>query len=76
MAIDAEHLYKEETGSFPVYEKVLEFEIWRSRGQWIMNITDEEKFKLWGNQGVIELTMQDQDYVDWLENKVMELLTQ
>lgn len=75
MAIDAKHLYKEETGSFPVYETTMEFEIWRSKGQWIINITDEDKFRLWGNNGTIELTMPDQDYMNWLEDKVMELLT-
>lgn len=73
--IDCRHLYKAETGSFPVDEVEYEFEIWRSRGQWIINMSDEEKFRIWGNQGMIELTVPDPEYVEWLEKKVMELLT-
>lgn len=70
MVIDTEHLYKEETGSFPVSE--CEFEVWRSRGQWILNISDEEKIESFGNEGYFSFP--DKDYLNWLENKVMELL--
>ena len=76
MINDCELLYKRETGDTPVDEEVMEFEIWRSRGQWIINISDEEKFKIWGNQGIIEITTPDRDYVRWLEEKVIELLKQ
>jgi hypothetical protein len=76
MIIDAEHLYKEETGNFPVYEEEIEFMVWRSKGQWVINITDVEKMMLSGNDSIIRFTRTDPDYVEWLENKVMELLTQ
>lgn len=75
MIISPRHLYKLETGSCPVDEIEYEFMIWRSKGQWIVEITDEEKFNIWGNQGCIEITRPDEDYVRWLEEKVMELLT-
>lgn len=70
--ISASHLYKLETGGTPVDQVELEFEIWRSRGQWIINISDEEKMRLFGNRGMIELTLPDADYIRWLEEKVME----
>jgi hypothetical protein len=76
MIIDAEHLYKEETGNFPVYEEELEFMVWRSKGQWVINISDEEKLQLSGRESIIRFTRTDPDYLEWLENKVMELLTQ
>ena len=72
MVISPRHLYKLETGSCPVDEIEYEFEIWRSKGQWIINITNEEKFHIWGNRGVFEITKLDEDYVQWLEEKVME----
>ena len=73
MIIDAKHLYKEETGSFPEFEETYEFEIFRSKGQWIMGITDEEKFKLFGNDSTIEIETPCKDYIKWLENKIIEL---
>ena len=42
----------------------------------MVEISDEEKFNIWGNQGNIEITKPDRDYVRWLEEKVMELLAQ
>lgn len=76
MIISPQHLYKLETGSIPAHEIEYEFYIWRSKGQWVIDITDEEKFRIWGNRGVIEITKPDEDYVRWLEEKVMELLNQ
>jgi hypothetical protein len=75
MIIDVKHLYKEETGAFPVDEEELEFTCWRSRGQWVIDISDEERLQLFGRQSMITLTRPDPEYVKWLENKVMELLT-
>jgi|WetSurMetagenome_2_1015567.scaffolds.fasta_scaffold00003_175 hypothetical protein len=72
--ISARHLYKSETGETPVDEKVLEFEIWRSKGQWIINISDKEKLSRWGNESYIEITMPDRDYIKFLEDKVLELM--
>ena len=74
MVIDAKHLYKAETGQSPGDEEEIEFEVWRSKGQWILNISDEEKFKLAGNMGFIRFNKPDYDYIKWLENKVMELI--
>lgn len=76
MAIDAQHLYKEETGSMPAYEEELEFMCWRSKGQWVIDISDEEKLQLSGRQSMIRFTRTDPDYLEWLENKVMELYNQ
>jgi hypothetical protein len=75
MIIDARHLYKQETGQCPVDEEELEFTVWRSKGQWVINIEDEEMLKLFHRESVIRFIRPDPDYVEWLENKVMELLT-
>lgn len=75
MNYDCRLLYKKETGSMPVDEVEYEFTIWRSKGQWVVEITDEQKFSIWRNQGIIEITKPDEDYVRWLEDKVMELIT-
>ena len=74
MPIDVQHWYKEETGVFPVDEVTNEFTIWRSKGQWIVEITDEEKFHIWRNRGFIEILKPDEDYIRWLEEKVSELM--
>jgi hypothetical protein len=75
MIIDAKHLYKEETGLTPVDEVELEFMCWRSKGQWVIDISDAERLKLFGRESMITIIKPDPDYVEWLENKVMELLT-
>lgn len=74
MAIDAKHLYKEETGFFPFDEEDLEFEVYRSKGVWVIDISDAEKMKLAGRRDLIRFTRTDPDYLEWLENKVMELI--
>ena len=72
----AEILFKADTGYYPKVETILEFEIWRSKGQWIVHISDEEKFNIWGNRGLIEITLQDQEYINWLEEKIEQLTRQ
>lgn len=74
--IDCEHLYKQETGSFPVYEEELEFMCWRSKGQWVIDISDEERLELFGRNSLIIFTRPDPDYIQWLEEKVMSLMKQ
>ena len=74
--ISARHLYKLETGEAPVDRVELEFDIWRSKGQWIIGISDEEKMRLFGNQGMIKLILPDENYLIWLEEKIMELIRQ
>jgi hypothetical protein len=76
MIIDIEHLYKAETGNFPCAEEELEFMVWRSKGQWVINISDAEKMELSGRESIIRFTRTNPDYLEWLENKVIELLTQ
>ena len=74
MIIDAKHLYKVETGRTLVDEEELEFYCWRSKGQWVIDISDTERLGLFGRESQITFTRPDPDYVEWLENKVMELL--
>jgi hypothetical protein len=75
MFIDVRHLYKEETGCIPIDEEELEFYCWRSKGQWVIDISDTERLGLFGRESQITFTRPDPDYVEWLENKITELLT-
>jgi hypothetical protein len=68
-------MYKNETGNTPFDEVEVEFEVWRSKGQWVLNISDAEKFDLSGRMGIISFNKPDEDYVRWLEEKLMELLS-
>jgi hypothetical protein len=68
--IDARHLYKSETR---LNHKGFAFEVYRSKGKWILDISDETKIELYGNQGEFEIP--NQDYVQWLETRLMDLLT-
>ena len=74
MIIDAKHLYKEETGSFPAVEEEIEISVWRSNGRWVLDMSDVEKFNLSGIQSFIRFERTEPEYIEWLENKVMELL--
>lgn len=74
MIIDIQHLYKDETGCLPGIEEELEFTVWRSKGQWVIDISDEQKLQLSGRESMIRFTRTDPDYLEWLENKVTELL--
>lgn len=67
-------LYKAETSNAAFDEIECEFEVWRSKGQWVLNMTDAEKFDLSGRMGLIQFVKPDENYVRWLEEKVMELL--
>jgi hypothetical protein len=67
-------LYKEETGSTCFDEIEVEFEVWRSKGQWILNIDDAEKFQLAGRFGIIRFMKPDEDYINWLEEKVLKMI--
>ena len=67
--------YKAETSHTAYDEVECEFEVWRSKGQWVLNMSDAEKFNLSGRMGLIQFVKPDEDYVKWLEDKVMELLT-
>jgi hypothetical protein len=49
---------------------------WRSKGQWVIDISDEERLGLFGRESQITFEMPDPDYLAWLENKVMELTNQ
>lgn len=69
MIIDAKHLYKEETGLTP---ESVDYEIYRSKGRWVVDVTDEEILSRIGRESYIEIP--DIDYVEWLENKVMDLI--
>lgn len=72
--IDCRHLYKEETGSFPVDEEECILTCWRSKGQWVVDISDVERLEMFGRHSEITFTRPDPDYVEWLENRIEELL--
>lgn len=67
--------YKAETSNTACDEVECEFEVWRSKGQWVLNMSDAEKFELSGRAGMIRFIKPDEDYLLWLEEKVMDLLT-
>lgn len=65
-------VYKKDTGSSPVEEvEEVYIDVFRSKGQWILNMTDDEVMHLVNNTTI---TKPDSEYVEWLENKLMELL--
>lgn len=66
--------YKAETSDIAFDEEEVEFMVWRSKGQWVLEMSDAEKFELSGNRGIIRFNKPDTDYVLWLEEKLMELL--
>lgn len=77
MIISAAHLYKQETGSIAVVEEDMELNVFRSKGVWVLDIDDYEKMKLAGiRHGIIRFTRTDPDYLQWLEEKVVELTKQ
>jgi hypothetical protein len=65
-------LYKKETGNTPFYEDLIVV-LYRRKGQWIL---DEENSDipvvLHGNQFQLERQQYDSDYIEWLEQKLME----
>ena len=67
-------LYKKETGTCPFGEVEIEFEVWRSKGQWVLNISDAEKFDLSGRMGLIQFNKPDEDYIEWLEQKLLTFI--
>lgn len=75
MAISVKHLYKEETGLWPVDEEEYILSCFRSKGQWVVDISDVERLEMFGRSSEITFVRPDPDYVRWLEEKVMELLT-
>jgi len=62
-------MYKAETGLDHIE---WEFEIYRKKGEWILEISDETKMEQFGRQGTFEVP--DYDYIEYLENKVIELI--
>lgn len=60
-------LYKSETGQ-AVNTLYREYTVYRSKGQWYIDATDEEMMN------EVMFPPADPEYVQWLENKVMELL--
>lgn len=67
-------LYKTDTGNVAFDEEEVEFDVWRSKGQWVLNMSDAEKFNLAGRMGEIRFMKPDPEYVAWLEEKLMDLL--
>jgi hypothetical protein len=60
--------YKAETGQ--AYSEWT-FEMYRSKGKWILDISDELKMELYGRLSWFDVP--DLDYIEWLENKLIEL---
>lgn len=67
---DIRKLYKHETGNDP--DVLMEFMIWRQNGFWYIDIDDETAIHAGGNLQ----TYDQQDYIEWLEEKIMELENQ
>jgi len=59
--------YKLETGRDA--DMLMEFQIWREKGSWIIDIDDETAIKFYGNLQ----TYDQQDYIEWLEEKIIEI---
>lgn len=74
-AVELAMVYKAETGDCAVDEVEVEFTCWRSKGQWVIDISDEERLGLYGRTSFIQFTKPDPKYIAWLESKVCELLT-
>lgn len=74
MIIDAKHLYKDETGLAAVDEEEYILSCFRSKGLWVVDISDVERLEMFGRQHEIIITRADPDYVKWLEEKVIELI--
>ncbi len=74
MIIDAKHLYRDETGCTAVDEEEYILTCFRSKGQWVVDISDVERLEMFGRFSEIRFKRPDPDYVRWLEDKVMELL--
>jgi len=63
-------LYHRETGnSEPVGSEI---SVYRSRGRWILDCSDEEVMEEIGYTGIVEIP--DLEYFIWLQNKCIELL--
>ena len=60
-------LYKKETGRDICYT---ELSATRKRGQWILDISDENAIDTFSYTGTLEIP--DLEYIDWLERKLIE----
>lgn len=65
-------IYKADTGCSAIEAEEIELDVFRSKGQWILNMTDEEVMNL---RNGLTFMRPDTDYVSWLEEKLMEFLT-
>lgn len=65
--IELHLLYKSETGNSRI-DEVKEFDVYRSKGKWIINASDEEMID------ILTLPVPDPDYLEWVENKLINLL--
>lgn len=72
--IELRMVYKAETSNCAVDEDGLEIDVFRSKGHWVLNMSDVEKFRLAGNYRIIRIPVPDLEYVKWLEEKLMEVL--
>ena len=63
-------LYNRETGKGDPYE--LELSVFRSKGRWILDCSDQEALEEFGRDGTV--CIPDVDYVAWLQDKLIELL--
>ena len=67
---DIHRLYKNETGNGKQDE--WSFYLTRWKGNWVLDISDQEKMELFGKWGVF--TIPDLDYIEWLERKLSEYI--
>lgn len=64
--------YREETGNEPVEKLTIDFPCYRSKGQWVLNMDDDQVYEL----TVSGFEKFDEDYLKWLEEIVFELINQ
>lgn len=74
-----EYLYRQETGNEPAWsEHEMNLSFYRSRDKWILNEDESENIDITWNEKYASFyslpEIPDLEYIEWLENKVLELM--
>lgn len=68
--------YKRETGNRPFDEGSIEIGVVQMRGLWVLDpeeINNNEVLQLFGRTGTLKILKPDEEYIEWLENKIENL---